>query len=189
LYWQGIRFHGLTISDCQALLPPAPGGKEIIAESMLWLLLTGQVPTEAQTRELSRELAEKGDLPSFVEKLIDSYVGIHQLTYLYSLINEIICRLPKTLHPMTQLGIGVAALNHDSVFQAAYEKGMKKKEYWAHTFDDCINLVAKLPALAARIYRNVYHPENQLPSIDKNLDLVGVCSKLAFGKGFEFVKL
>lgn len=71
-YWQGIRFHGLTIRDCQARLPPAPGSGEITAESMLWLLLTGQVPTEAQSRALSRELAEKGDLPPFVEKLLDS---------------------------------------------------------------------------------------------------------------------
>lgn len=68
---QGIRFHGLTIPDCQRQLPAAPGGKEIIAESMLWLLLTGKVPTEAETRQLSRELAEKGDLPTYVEKLID----------------------------------------------------------------------------------------------------------------------
>jgi citrate synthase len=77
LYLQGIRFHGLTIPDCQASLPSAPGGKEMTAESMLWLLLTGQVPSEAQTRVLSRELAEKGDLPLFVEKLIDSYVTFH----------------------------------------------------------------------------------------------------------------
>ncbi|KAI0318627.1 citrate synthase-like protein, partial [Amylostereum chailletii] len=39
---EGIRFHGLSIPDCQKQLPAAPGGKEIIAESMLWLLLTGQ---------------------------------------------------------------------------------------------------------------------------------------------------
>ena len=43
------------------------------AESMLWLLLTGQVPTPEQSRELSLELAEKGDLPPFIEKLIDSW--------------------------------------------------------------------------------------------------------------------
>jgi len=42
------------------------------AESMLWLLLTGKVPTPDQSRELSRELAEKGDLPPFIENLIDS---------------------------------------------------------------------------------------------------------------------
>lgn len=69
---EGIRFHGLTIPDCQRLLPPAPGGKEIIAESMLWLLMTGEVPTEEQTRELSRELASKGTLPVSVEKIVDS---------------------------------------------------------------------------------------------------------------------
>ena len=74
---------------------------------------------------------------------------------------------------MTQLGIGVSALNHNSAFQAAYEKGIKKSEYWVHTLDDCIDLIAKLPALAARIYKNVYHPEIQLPAVNKDLDLVG----------------
>lgn len=74
---------------------------------------------------------------------------------------------------MTQLGMGVAALNHDSVFQVAYERGTKKSEYWTHTLEDCLNLIAKLPALAARIYRNVYHPEQSIEPIDKNLDLVG----------------
>jgi citrate synthase len=81
--------------------------------------------------------------------------------------------LPKSLHPMTQLGIGVAALNHSSAFQAAYENGMKKSEYWTHALDDCIDLIAKLPVIAARIYRNVYHPDNQLPAINRDLDLVG----------------
>ncbi|KAJ7097993.1 citrate synthase [Mycena belliarum] len=155
---EGIRFHGLSIPDCQKVLPTAPGGKEIIAESMLWLLLTGQVPTEAQTRQLSLELAEKGDLPPFVEKLIDSF--------------------PATLHPMTQLGMSVAALNHDSLFQAAYEKGIKKSEYWSHTLEDCINLIARLPALAARIYRNVYKPGTPLPPLNKDLDLIGNYSAL-----------
>lgn len=41
---------------------------------MLWLLLTGQIPSEEQTRQLSRELAENGDLPEYMEKLIDSCV-------------------------------------------------------------------------------------------------------------------
>lgn len=74
LILQGIRFHGHSIPDCQKVLTPAKGGNEIIAESMLWLLLTGKVPTEAQTRELSQELATNGNLPQYIEKLIDSYV-------------------------------------------------------------------------------------------------------------------
>ncbi|KAJ3726143.1 citrate synthase [Lentinula raphanica] len=158
---EGIRFHGLSIPDCQSALPAAPGGKEIIAESMLWLLLTGQVPSAEQTRELSRTLAEKGNLPS----------------------------LPRTLHPMTQLGIGVAALNHDSSFQAAYEKGMKKSEYWTYTLDDSLNLVARLPALAARIYRNVYKPGAALPDIDPDLDLVGNYSRmLGYGDNHDLTE-
>ena len=72
IHLQGIRFHGLSIPDCQKALPPAPGGKEILPESMLWLLLTGKVPSAEQVKDLSRELAEKGDLPPFIEKLVDS---------------------------------------------------------------------------------------------------------------------
>lgn len=79
---------------------------------------------------------------------------------------------------MTQLGIGVAALNHDSAFQSAYERGMKKTDYWTYTLEDCINLTARLPALAARIYRNVYKPGQEIPGIDKELDLVGNYTKM-----------
>jgi citrate synthase len=42
------------------------------AESMLWLLLTGQVPSPEQSRTLSAELAQNGYLPPLVEKLVDS---------------------------------------------------------------------------------------------------------------------
>ena len=74
---------------------------------------------------------------------------------------------------MTQLGIGVAALNHDSSFRATYEKGLNKSQYWVSTLEDSINLIARLPVLAARIYRNIYHPDNTLPPIDMDLDFVG----------------
>lgn len=160
---EGIRFHGLSIPDCQKVLPPAPGGKEIIAESMLWLLMTGQVPTTEQTRELSRELAEKGELPKFVEELLDS--------------------LPVDLHPMTQLGMSVAALNRGSKFQSAYERGIKKTEYWTYALEDSLDLIAKLPTIAARIYRNIYRPGEVIAPIDKDLDLVGNYSNmLGYGK-------
>jgi citrate synthase len=41
---------------------------------MLWLLLTGKIPSQEQTRQLSRELAEQAELSSTVEDLIDSLV-------------------------------------------------------------------------------------------------------------------
>jgi citrate synthase len=74
---------------------------------------------------------------------------------------------------MTQLGIGVATLNHDSVFQKAYEAGIKKTDYWTYTLEDCLTLIARLPALAARIYRNVYKRGAVAPPINRDLDLVG----------------
>ena len=36
--------------------------------------MTGQIPTPEQTRQLSAELADRGELPKYVEQLIDSYV-------------------------------------------------------------------------------------------------------------------
>ena len=80
---------------------------------------------------------------------------------------------------MTQLGMGVAALNHDSTFAAAYERGIKKTEYWTHTLEDSMNLLARLPALAARIYRNVYNPGQPIPAVNKDLDLVGESKALS----------
>ena len=103
------------------------------------------------------------------------------------LIDVFVFRLPTTLHPMTQLAIGVASMNHDSKFQAAYERGMKKPEYWSVMLEDCLSLIAKLPALAARIYRNVYNPGKPLPKINKDLDLVGMSaiSCRCYGRGID----
>ena len=76
---QGIRFHGLSIPDCKKKLPPATGGNQIILESMFWLLLTGRIPSQQQTQDLSRQLAEKGKLPTYAEKVLDSCV--HSRSY------------------------------------------------------------------------------------------------------------
>lgn len=52
------------------------------AESMLWLLMTGKVPTPEQSQQLSAELAERAELPAFVEKFIDSFVVASSFTRL-----------------------------------------------------------------------------------------------------------
>ncbi|KAF2202129.1 citrate synthase-like protein [Delitschia confertaspora ATCC 74209] len=141
---EGIRFHGRTIKDCQKELPKGTSGTEMLPEAMFWLLLTGEVPSVAQTRQLSRELAEKASLPQFVNKMLDDF--------------------PKDLHPMTQFACAVSALNYESKFAKAYEKGMNKADYWEPTFDDCISLLAKLPTIAAKIYQNAYRGGGALPA-------------------------
>ncbi|KAK4692538.1 citrate synthase, partial [Lecanoromycetidae sp. Uapishka_2] len=141
---EGIRFHGKSIADCQEVLPKGTTGTEMLPESMFWLLLTGQVPSTTQIRKFSRELAEKSTLPSFVEKMLDSF--------------------PTDLHPMTQFACAVSTLNHTSAFAKAYEKGVNKADYWEPTFDDSISLLAKLPTIAAKIYQNSYRGGGALPA-------------------------
>ncbi|KAF2669386.1 methylcitrate synthase precursor [Microthyrium microscopicum] len=141
---EGIRFHGRTIKDCQKELPKGTSGTEMLPEAMFWLLLTGEVPSTSQVRVLSRELAEKSELPEFVNKMMDAF--------------------PTDLHPMTQFAIAVSALNHTSLFAKAYEKGLNKAEYWEPTFDDSISLLAKLPTIAAKIYQNAYEGGGALPA-------------------------
>jgi len=166
---EGIRFRGKTIPECQELLPKAPGGSEPLPEGLFWLLLTGEVPSEQQVRDLSAEWAARSDVPSFVTELID--------------------RCPSDLHPMAQLSLAVVALEHESSFAKAYAKGMKKAEYWEHTFEDSMDLIAKLPTIAARIYRNVYK-DGKVPAVQKDKDYgYNLANQLGFSDNKDFVEL
>ena len=51
---EGIRFRGLSIPECQRMLPKAKGGEEPLPEGLFWLLITGEVPNEAQVIFLSQ---------------------------------------------------------------------------------------------------------------------------------------
>merc|ERR1712186_121051 len=133
---EGIRFRGYTIPECQELLPKAPGGTEPLPEGLFWLLLTGEVPTEEQVRGLSAEWASRAELPSHVVTLLNN--------------------LPSNVHPMTQFASAIAALNSESKFAKAYEQGVHKSKYWEDTFEDSMDLVAKLPVVAATIYNNLF---------------------------------
>ena len=92
---EGIRFRGKTIPECQALLPKAPGGNEPLPEALFWLLLTGEVPTQAQVTELSKDWAARAAIPEFVEEILD--------------------RCPPTLHPMSQFSLAVTAVRSIAV--------------------------------------------------------------------------
>ncbi|KAI9894805.1 MAG: citrate (Si)-synthase [Vezdaea aestivalis] len=166
---EGIRFRGKTIPECQKLLPKAPGGEEPLPEGLFWLLLTGEVPSEQQVRDLSAEWAARSDIPKFVRELID--------------------RCPSDLHPMAQLSIAVAALEHESSFSKAYAKGINKKDYWGYTFEDSMDLIAKLPTIAAQIYRNVFKDGKVVP-VQKDKDYAfNLANQLGFGENKDFIEL
>ncbi|KAJ8072594.1 citrate (Si)-synthase [Marasmius tenuissimus] len=166
---EGIRFRGLSIPECKERLPTAPGGSEPLPEALFWLLVTGEVPTQEQVTELSKDWAARAAIPEFVEELID--------------------RCPPTLHPMSQFSLAVTALNHDSAFAKAYQEGINKKDYWGPTFEDCMDLIAKLPNIAGRIFRNVYG-DGKLPAIDASKDYShNLATLLGFGDNAGFVEL
>lgn len=166
---EGIRFRGRTIPDLQKELPKAPGGAEPLPEALFWLLLTGEVPTESQVRTLSAEFAARAGLPKHVEELVD--------------------RCPPSLHPMAQLSLAINALESESTFAKAYERGVNKKEYWQYTYEDAIDLIAKIPTIAARIYRNVFK-DGKVAAIDNSLDYsANFANMLGFGDNKEFIEL
>lgn len=69
---EGIRFWGRTIPECQEVLPTAPGGKEMLPEAMFWYLLTGKVPSEAESKQFQEQLVARSDLPKHVEQVLDA---------------------------------------------------------------------------------------------------------------------
>lgn len=131
--------------------------------------MTGEVPSEQQVRDLSAEWAARSDLPKFIEELID--------------------RCPSTLHPMAQFSLAVTALEHESAFAKAYAKGINKKEYWHYTFEDSMDLIAKLPTIAAKIYRNVFK-DGKVAPIQKDKDYsYNLANQLGFADNKDFVEL
>ncbi|MEZ4920145.1 MAG: citrate (Si)-synthase, eukaryotic [Saprospiraceae bacterium] len=144
---EGIRFRGYSIPELREKLPRAAnGGTEPLPEGLFWLMLVGEIPSKEQVKWLTENWARRSNVPDFVFKVIDS--------------------LPVQTHPMTQFSIGIMAMQNTSVFAERYASGMNKSEYWDATYEDTMNLIARLPRIAAYIYRRIYHNNDQiLPDI------------------------
>ncbi|XP_055842067.1 probable citrate synthase, mitochondrial [Episyrphus balteatus] len=166
---EGIRFRGLSIPECQKVLPKAPNGAEPLPEGLFWLLLTGEVPTQQQVQGLSAEWAERAALPQHVVTMLNN--------------------MPSTLHPMSQLACAVTALNHDSKFAKAYSDGVHKTKYWEYVYEDSMDLIAKLPVVAATIYCNTYRGGKGSKSIDPSLDWSANFVKMLGYDNPEFTEL
>ncbi|MFN4122691.1 MAG: citrate (Si)-synthase, eukaryotic [Flavobacteriales bacterium] len=138
---EGIRFRGYSIPELRELLPK-DDGQEPLPEGIFYLMLTGELPTDEDVKALSAEWERRSNIPEHVFKAIDA--------------------LPVYTHPMTQFSIGILAMRTESVFADAYEKGINKKDYWDPTFEDAMNLIARLPRLAAYIYRRTYFNNEQI---------------------------
>lgn len=90
---------------------------------------------------------------------------------------------------MAQFSIAVTALERESSFSKAYAKGMNKKDYWSHTYEDSMDLIAKLPTIAARIYHNVFKGGKVAPvQQDKDYGF-NLANQLGYGENKDFVEL
>lgn len=133
---EGIRFRGYSIPELREKLPHAEGGSEPLPEGLFYLMLTGEVPTQEDTEHISATWARRSHVPNHVFATIEA--------------------LPVSTHPMTQFSIAVLALQTESKFAKAYEEGISKKEYWDYVYEDTMTLIARLPRIAAYIYRRKY---------------------------------
>ena len=50
----------------------------------------------------------------------------------------------------------IMAMQTESKFAAAYQAGVHKSKYWEPVFEDTLDLIARLPAAAAAIYRRSF---------------------------------
>ena len=132
----GIRFRGYSIPELQKQLPKAEGGNEPLPEGLFYLMLVGEMPTDEDAQHMSSVWQRRSHVPNFVFDTIES--------------------LPETAHPMTQFVVGIMALQTESEFAKKYAQGMSKKDYWSVAFDDAMDLIARLPRIAAYIYRRKY---------------------------------
>ncbi|MEP6712920.1 MAG: citrate (Si)-synthase, partial [Ferruginibacter sp.] len=133
---EGIRFRGYSIPELQQKLTKAKGGNEPLPEGLFYLMLVGELPTDDDVHYLSSVLQRRSHVPNHVFATIEA--------------------LPVSAHPMTQFVVAIMALQTESLFAKNYSKGMNKKDYWDATFDDAMDLIARLPRIAAYIYRRKY---------------------------------
>jgi citrate synthase len=150
---EGIRFRGYTIPELRKKLPRLNEDEgEPLPEGMFYLLLMGEIPEKDDVLNLSKDWSTRSHVPQHVYDVIEA--------------------LPKNSKPMTQFSSAILALATESLFQKAYRSGIAKQYYWDFIYDDVMNLIAKLPRIAAYIYRrNFYNGDHIEPN--RRLDWAG----------------
>jgi citrate synthase len=165
---EGIRFRGYTIPELQQKLPKAAGGSEPLPEGLFYLMLVGELPTEENVHHLTSVWQRRSHVPNHVFDTIEA--------------------LPVSAHPMTQFVVAIMALQTESQFSKKYAAGLNKKDYWNVVFDDSMDLISRLPRVAAYIYRRKYKKGDHIQP-DGLLDWSGNFAHMMGFEGEEFKEL
>ena len=108
----------------------------------MYLLLTGDIPSEDEVQEVIKDLAGRGEVPTYVWDTLRA--------------------MPRDTHPMTMFSAAILSLQRESIFVKKYNAGMNKMDYWDPTYEDAMNLIAKLHTIAAYIYRLKYKDDSPI---------------------------
>ena len=134
-------------------------------EEIYFLLLTGDLPNNEELKEFSNEIKKRKNVPAYVW--------------------DILFAMPKDSHPMAMLSTAILIMQKESAFTREYDKGMKKEEYWKFTLEDALDIVAKIPSIAAGIYR-IKFKDGKIISPDPNMDWTGdYVHMLGIGEGIS----
>jgi citrate synthase len=164
---EGIRFRGMTIPESFAALPKAPGSEYPFVEGFFYFLMTGDVPTMEQTLAVVEDFKTRARIPQYVF--------------------DVLRAMPRDTHPMTMFSAAILAMQRESIFTKRYAEGMSKMEYWDPMYEDACNLMAKLPAIGAYIYRIKYKGDTPIAP-DPKLDLGGnFAHMMGIGKPYDDV--
>jgi len=147
---EGIRYRNYTLSEVFEKLPKPKGSEMPYVEGLYYLLLTGDVPNNEQLAEIVDEFNKRRILPRYVYEVIDAF--------------------PCCSHPMTIFSTAILSMSRESLFSKKYHAGVNKLDYWDSTYEDALNLLAKLPEIGAYIYRKLYRDGKRIQS-NPNLDL------------------
>jgi len=164
---EGIRFRGKLIPETFAALPKVPGCEYPYVEGFWYLLLTGDAPTVEETLEVVEDFKARRAVPQYVIDLLRA--------------------MPRDTHPMTMFSAAILSMQRESIFAERYAEGMRRDDYWDPMYEDCTNLLAKLPSIAAYIYRMKYRADVHIPA-NEDLDFGGnFAHQMGFPKPYDDV--
>ncbi len=136
---KGLIIRGRPIGDLTDKLP----------EEIFWLLLTGDLPSDAELKDLQGEYQAHADVPQYVWDVLEA--------------------MAPDSHPMAMFNTAILAMERESIFRKRYREGMQKGDYWEAALEDSIRILGVLPGIAAGVYRLRFKKGDRIAP-DKALD-------------------
>ena len=139
---KGLIIRGRPIKELTKCLP----------EEIFYLLCVGELPDEEALKDLQDEFKARSEVPEYVW--------------------EVLKAMPDDSHPMAMLDTAILVMQRESIFKQKYDAGLRKTDFWKVTLDDALALIAKMPAIAAYVYRLRFDKGPRIPS-NPELDWAG----------------